>query len=160
MKTTLNFFMKTTLNFFMKTTLNFFMKTTLNFFMKTTNFDNRLIRAAKERAAREGETLTRLIERALRDYLSTPEQYCASLSRRTTDQARPAGRRGESGRPGHALRADGRPRFIAVDTNVLVHAHREESPKHAAAHARVVALAEAPSRWEFRYSASGNLFAS
>ena len=41
--------------------------------MKTTlNFDNRLIRAAKERAAREGETLTRLIERALRDYLQPP----------------------------------------------------------------------------------------
>ena len=38
--------------------------------MKTTlNFDDRLIRAAKARAARDGETLTRLIERALRDYL-------------------------------------------------------------------------------------------
>ena len=37
--------------------------------------------------------------------------------------------------------------MIAVDTNVLVHAHREESPKHAAAHARVVGLAESPSRW-------------
>ena len=41
--------------------------------MKTTlNFDDRLIRAAKARAAREGETLTRLIERALRDYLQAP----------------------------------------------------------------------------------------
>ena len=37
--------------------------------------------------------------------------------------------------------------MIAVDTNILVHAHREESPKHAAAHARVVALAESPARW-------------
>ena len=37
--------------------------------------------------------------------------------------------------------------MIAVDTNVLVHAHRHDSPKHAAAHARVVALAESPSRW-------------
>ena len=38
--------------------------------MKTTlNFDDRLLRAAKIRAAEEGETLTRLIERALRDYL-------------------------------------------------------------------------------------------
>ena len=37
--------------------------------------------------------------------------------------------------------------MIAVDTNVLVHAHRKDSPKHGAAHARVVALAEAPSRW-------------
>ena len=41
--------------------------------MKTTlNFDDRLIRAAKARAAEEGETLTRLIERALRDYLQAP----------------------------------------------------------------------------------------
>ena len=38
--------------------------------MKTTlNFDDRLIRTAKMRAAQEGQTLTRLIERALRDYL-------------------------------------------------------------------------------------------
>ena len=40
------------------------------FCMKTTlNFDDRLIREAKARAARDGETLTRLIERALQDYL-------------------------------------------------------------------------------------------
>lgn len=38
--------------------------------MKTTlNFDDRLIRAAKTRAAQDGDTLTRLIERAIRDYL-------------------------------------------------------------------------------------------
>ena len=37
--------------------------------------------------------------------------------------------------------------MIAVDTNILVHAHREESPKHGAALARVVALAESPARW-------------
>jgi len=41
--------------------------------MKTTlNFDDRLIQAAKARAALEGETLTKLIERALRDYLRPP----------------------------------------------------------------------------------------
>ena len=38
--------------------------------MKTTlNFDDQLIRTAKMRAAQEGGTLTRLIERALREYL-------------------------------------------------------------------------------------------
>ena len=37
--------------------------------------------------------------------------------------------------------------MIAVDTNVLVHVHRQDSPKHDAAHTRVVALAESPSRW-------------
>ena len=43
------------------------------FRMKTTlNFDDRLIRAAKARAAHDGDTLTGLIERALRDYLRAP----------------------------------------------------------------------------------------
>ena len=37
--------------------------------------------------------------------------------------------------------------MIAIDTNVLVHAHWPDSPKHRLAHARVVALAEAPSQW-------------
>ena len=38
--------------------------------MKTTlNFNDRLIKVAKKRAAEEGETLTRLIEKALRNYL-------------------------------------------------------------------------------------------
>ncbi len=38
--------------------------------MKTTlNVDDRLLREAKKRAVEEGETLTRLIERALRNYL-------------------------------------------------------------------------------------------
>ncbi len=41
--------------------------------MRTTlNFDDRLIRAAKSRAAQDGETLTRLVERALREYLDGP----------------------------------------------------------------------------------------
>ena len=35
----------------------------------TLDFDDRLIRTARIRAAEEGETLTRLIERTLRDYL-------------------------------------------------------------------------------------------
>lgn len=37
--------------------------------------------------------------------------------------------------------------MIAVDTNVLVYAHREELPQHRAAHARVVALAEGHTLW-------------
>lgn len=40
--------------------------------------------------------------------------------------------------------------MIAVDTNVLVHAHRSGSPKHAAARRRVVALAEGTRRWGIR----------
>ena len=42
--------------------------------MKTTlNFDDGLIRAAKVRAAGDGETLTCLINRAVRQYLATTE---------------------------------------------------------------------------------------
>lgn len=38
--------------------------------MRTTlDFDDRLLREAKKRAAEEGETLTRLLEKALRNYL-------------------------------------------------------------------------------------------
>lgn len=41
--------------------------------MKTTlNLDDELIRAAKARAAVEGDTFTRLVERALRHYLAEP----------------------------------------------------------------------------------------
>ena len=40
--------------------------------MKTTlNFDDRLIRAAKKHAVDAGETLTRVIEQALGEYLET-----------------------------------------------------------------------------------------
>jgi len=37
--------------------------------------------------------------------------------------------------------------MIAVDTNILVYAHREDSPWHAVAKSRLIALAEGPSSW-------------
>jgi toxin-antitoxin system PIN domain toxin len=37
--------------------------------------------------------------------------------------------------------------MIAVDTNVLVYAHREDSPWHVAAHRRLVELAEGRAAW-------------
>ena len=37
--------------------------------------------------------------------------------------------------------------MIAVDTNILVYAHREELPQHAVARARVTALAEGDAPW-------------
>jgi toxin-antitoxin system PIN domain toxin len=37
--------------------------------------------------------------------------------------------------------------LIAVDTNILVYAHREDSPFHAAALKRLAELAEAPATW-------------
>jgi len=36
---------------------------------------------------------------------------------------------------------------IAVDTNILVYAHREDSPFHEAASGRVAELAEGPATW-------------
>ena len=37
--------------------------------------------------------------------------------------------------------------MIAVDTNILVYAHREDSPFHEAAFERVAELAEGPAVW-------------
>lgn len=37
--------------------------------------------------------------------------------------------------------------MIAVDTNILVYAHREDSPFHAAAFARLAELANGPTTW-------------
>ena len=37
--------------------------------------------------------------------------------------------------------------MIAIDTNILVYAHREELPKHGAARARLVGLAEGRAPW-------------
>ncbi|PIV21020.1 MAG: VapC toxin family PIN domain ribonuclease [Deltaproteobacteria bacterium CG_4_8_14_3_um_filter_45_9] len=37
--------------------------------------------------------------------------------------------------------------MIAVDSNLLVYAHREDSPWHNAAYARIVELAEGPAAW-------------
>jgi uncharacterized protein len=37
--------------------------------------------------------------------------------------------------------------MIAVDTNILVYAHREDSPWHAVAKARVIGLAEGVASW-------------
>lgn len=37
--------------------------------------------------------------------------------------------------------------MIAVDTNILVYAHREELPQHAAARTRLTALAEGDAPW-------------
>ncbi len=37
--------------------------------------------------------------------------------------------------------------MIAVDTNILVYAHREDSPFHEAAFRRVTELAEGPAIW-------------
>ena len=37
--------------------------------------------------------------------------------------------------------------MIALDTNLLVYAHREDAPWHAAAFARIAELAESPSPW-------------
>jgi hypothetical protein len=50
-----------------------------------------------------------------------------------------------AGDPGENLR--GTRRVIAVDTNILVYAHREDSPWHRAAYARLRELAEGSAPW-------------
>ena len=47
--------------------------------------------------------------------------------------------------------------MIAVDTNILVYAHRAELPKHAAALARLTALAESPEVWAIPVFCLGEL---
>ena len=49
--------------------------------------------------------------------------------------------------------------MIAVDTNILVYAHREDSPFHAAAASRVAALAEAPAPWAIPWPCLHEFFA-
>jgi uncharacterized protein len=47
---------------------------------------------------------------------------------------------------------------IAVDTNVLVHAHRRDSPFHRAANAAVTELAESGSRWAVPWPCVGEFY--
>ena len=49
--------------------------------------------------------------------------------------------------------------MIAVDTNVLVYAHREESPWHDAAYARVAELAEGRAPWAIPWPCSHEFLA-
>lgn len=49
--------------------------------------------------------------------------------------------------------------MIAVDTNILVYAHREDSPFHAAAALRVAALAEASAPWAIPWPCLHEFFA-
>ncbi|MBI2237766.1 MAG: PIN domain-containing protein [Actinobacteria bacterium] len=48
---------------------------------------------------------------------------------------------------GRAVRPDGGPTLIAVDTNILVYAHREEFPEHGVALSALRDLAEGPAAW-------------
>ncbi|RME23168.1 MAG: CopG family transcriptional regulator [Deltaproteobacteria bacterium] len=58
--------------------------------MKTTlQLDDKLIREAKARAAREGKTLTRLIELALRNYLRPQRRRKGRALRLHSRRARP-----------------------------------------------------------------------
>jgi len=49
--------------------------------------------------------------------------------------------------------------MIAVDTNILVYAHREDSPFHAAAYAAVAALAEGRGAWALPWPCLHEFFA-
>ena len=49
--------------------------------------------------------------------------------------------------------------MIAVDTNILVYAHREDSEWHAAAHAKLTALAEGRGAWAIPWPCVHEFFA-
>lgn len=49
--------------------------------------------------------------------------------------------------------------MIAVDTNILVYAHREELPWHEAAAARLIALSESPAPWAVPWPCVHEFFA-
>ena len=91
--------------------------------MKTTlNFDDRLFRAANAHAAEEGETLTRLIERDLRDYLQAlralGDPYRADLQ---TKRGRPVAGVNLDDRDMLYERMDARDRLRSTPTSSSTH---------------------------------------
>jgi hypothetical protein len=109
------------------------------------DIDDHVLRQAKQVAAREGKTLTRVVEEALRERVAAPRRAAVSASAADQEGAPDSGR--QSGRPRRSVRGYGGSQLIAVDTNILVYTHREELPQHAAARARLTALAEGDAPW-------------
>ena len=106
--------------------------------MRTTvEINDELLRQIKRLAADERIPLKQIVERALRELVGRrrPDQHGYLLKWRPN-----RGSRSTSG-------LDGRPPVIAVDTNILVHARRQEMPHHEEAVALLRALAEGYDAW-------------
>src|SRR5262245_44826054 len=63
------------------------------------------------------------------------------------NRARNAATGSTARRPGRALRRHGRSFVIALDTNILVYARREETPQHQVARTLLTELAEGGQPW-------------
>src|SRR5215510_1968710 len=112
--------------------------------MKTTvELPDELLRAAQRTARREGTTVKSLLEEGLRLALARHLDTAVPGLRDASVDGN--GLRPELGRdPQRGLR---RPPVIAVDTNVLVYAHRRDSDFHRVAAAKVRELAEGRAQW-------------
>lgn len=103
--------------------------------MTTLEIPDPLLSEANELAARDGTTLHALVEEGLRRIVSE-KKHTGGF------KLRDASFRGNGLRPEPkgaswdeiiGLAYEGSRRVIAIDTNILVYAHREESPHHQAA---------------------------
>ena len=101
--------------------------------MKTTvEISDPLLRQARELAQREGVTLRTLVERGLHRVVAETKERCAFRASSGQLQGQTAAARIPRNIVGPTARSDvpGSRRVIAVDTNILVYAHREDSPFH------------------------------
>ncbi len=123
--------------------------------MKTTvEIPDPLFRAARKHCAEHGISFRQLIEAGLRQAIDR-KQPASSF------RMKPFGFRGEAqleqdwaadprddlSRSWRIQRGGWTIEVIAVDTNILVYAHRQESPWHAAAAACLISLAEGGMPW-------------
>ena len=120
--------------------------------MKTTiHIADGLFEEARKVARQEKTTLKALVDEGLRKVVAErqgPEarglQAPPGVVQRRRASA-PSGGRDLGPDPGHRLR--GAWRMIAVDSNILVYAHREDSPWHAASLQCLTGLAEGRAPW-------------
>ena len=117
--------------------------------MKTTiEISDPLLREARKLAEREGVTLRALVERGLNRVICETKHAAPFKLRR-------AEFKGEGMQPEFVTlrgiscetRFIGVAAVIAVDTNILVYAHRADSPFHEAALERIISLAEGGVLW-------------
>ena len=131
--------------------------------MKTTvDIADALLEEARTAADREGTTLKALLEAGLLGRAGRSAQAAAPVpaARRQLSRGGPAA----GGHGGHLGARSGRhlrgPRgVIAVDTNVLVYAHRVDSPWHPAAARAVAGLAEGRAAWVLPWPCLHEFFA-
>lgn len=118
--------------------------------MKTTvELPDALVREARRVALREGTTVRALIERGLRSVVTGRRPRGAvHAAQGRVPRRRPRGRPAAA-RLGDARRPElhGARGVIAVDTNILVYAHREESEWYEPAERAGGALAEGAAGW-------------